>query len=65
MKEKIIEGLFGEGGLLRVRALLAEAMVIGGIYLLGTETGDPALAVSLIFSGAGVYGIQRAGANRD
>ena len=61
MRDKILDGLFAEGGLLRVRAILAETLVIGGLILLGLQVIESEIAIALIFSGAGTYGIQRAG----
>ena len=60
MRQRFVEGLVGAGGLLRVRALIALAMVIGGLALLGLGLVDPVVALTLIFSGSGAYGIQRA-----
>ena len=60
MKEALVKGLFGDGGLLRVRGLIALAFVItGGVGLLTSQI-DPELAVIIMFSGAMPYGIQRA-----
>lgn len=59
MKERILEGLLGEGGLLRVRAVLAMAMVIGSMVLLAEGTLETEQAFTLIFGGAGAYAIQR------
>ena len=60
MRQRFVEGLVGEGGVLRVRALIALAMVVGGLVLLGLGLVDAEVALALIFSGGGAYGIQRA-----
>ena len=53
--------LFEEGGLLRVRAIIALIFVVTGAV--GALTGrlDTELALIIMFSGATPYGIGRAG----
>ena len=48
MKDKLFDALFGEGGLLRVRAVLAFALTGASIYLFidGQSVPDPLLALT-------------------
>ena len=61
MRAALIQGLFGPGGLLKVRAIIALAFVLTGVIGLLTGRIDSELAVIIMFSGATPYGIQRAG----
>ena len=61
MKAALIAGLFGEGGLLKVRAVLALALVIGPLVLLGRGLIETEVAMTLILTGVVPYGFSRAG----
>ena len=61
MKEALLQGLFGDGGILRVRAIIALTFVIGGAVGLLTGRVETELALIIMFSGAMPYGISRAG----
>jgi len=65
VSEKIISGLFGEGGLLRVRALMALGMTAAAIYFAATGLLPIMVFVAAWTSAMGVYIGVRAVEGRD